>query len=250
MAAPKKTTFISVELDWAEQQLYSWKSYVDANPMHELNYRFVIGAHITKSKKHYIYCHFLTNSSVPFYVGIGTNSKLKTYSRSKSKSGRNKFWQNTTKKKYIVLICKESDNYEEVKEFEKELIELYGLNNLTNLTVGGNGCVGYKHSQEHIEKLKLNYQLGKSPLYNRKVSELEKKLKSLKYSGSGNSNYGKTGYLSKNSKTVIKLNAINEIISEYGSLRNASQEEGVSHTSIRKAIINNTKCKKFYWKYK
>lgn len=39
MAAPKKTTFISVELDWAEQQLASWKSYVDANPMHELKDR-------------------------------------------------------------------------------------------------------------------------------------------------------------------------------------------------------------------
>lgn len=39
MAAPKKTTFISVELDWAEQQLSSWKGYVDANPMHELKDR-------------------------------------------------------------------------------------------------------------------------------------------------------------------------------------------------------------------
>jgi hypothetical protein len=39
MAAPKKTTFISVELDWAEQQLASWKSYVDANPMHTLKDR-------------------------------------------------------------------------------------------------------------------------------------------------------------------------------------------------------------------
>lgn len=39
MAAPKKTTFISVELDWAEQQLSSWKEYVDANPMHTLKDR-------------------------------------------------------------------------------------------------------------------------------------------------------------------------------------------------------------------
>ena len=36
MAAPKKTTYINTELDWAEQQLSSWKQYVDANPMHEL----------------------------------------------------------------------------------------------------------------------------------------------------------------------------------------------------------------------
>ena len=34
--AIKKTTFINAELEWAEEQLYSWKSYVDANPLHEL----------------------------------------------------------------------------------------------------------------------------------------------------------------------------------------------------------------------
>jgi hypothetical protein len=39
MAAPKKTTYINTELDWAEEQLSSWKAYVDANPMHELKDR-------------------------------------------------------------------------------------------------------------------------------------------------------------------------------------------------------------------
>jgi hypothetical protein len=34
-----KTTYINTELDWAEQQLASWKAYVDANPMHELKDR-------------------------------------------------------------------------------------------------------------------------------------------------------------------------------------------------------------------
>jgi len=36
MAVPKKTTFINTELTWAEEQLASWKSYVDANPLHKL----------------------------------------------------------------------------------------------------------------------------------------------------------------------------------------------------------------------
>lgn len=35
----KKTTFIDVELEWAEQQLSTWKAYVDANPLHELKDR-------------------------------------------------------------------------------------------------------------------------------------------------------------------------------------------------------------------
>ena len=39
MATIKKTTYINTELDWAEQQLTSWKQYVDANPLHELKDR-------------------------------------------------------------------------------------------------------------------------------------------------------------------------------------------------------------------
>ena len=35
----KKTTYINAELDWAEQQLNSWKEYVDANPLHTLKDR-------------------------------------------------------------------------------------------------------------------------------------------------------------------------------------------------------------------
>lgn len=35
----KKTTFIDIELEWAEEQLKSWKSYVDANPIHKLKDR-------------------------------------------------------------------------------------------------------------------------------------------------------------------------------------------------------------------
>lgn len=35
----KKDTYINAELDWAEEQLKSWKAYVDANPLHELKDR-------------------------------------------------------------------------------------------------------------------------------------------------------------------------------------------------------------------
>ena len=34
-----KTTYINTELDWAEEQLVSWKAYIDANPMHKLTVR-------------------------------------------------------------------------------------------------------------------------------------------------------------------------------------------------------------------
>lgn len=37
--ATKKNSFIEVELDWAEEQLASWKAYIDEHPMHELKDR-------------------------------------------------------------------------------------------------------------------------------------------------------------------------------------------------------------------
>lgn len=39
MAAAKKSVYISVELDWAEEQLAQWKAYVEANPLPSLTDR-------------------------------------------------------------------------------------------------------------------------------------------------------------------------------------------------------------------
>lgn len=35
----KKQTFTDIELSWAEEQLSSWRAYVDANPLHQLKDR-------------------------------------------------------------------------------------------------------------------------------------------------------------------------------------------------------------------
>jgi len=37
--AIKKNNYINTEIDWAEEQLVSWKAYVDANPLHLLKDR-------------------------------------------------------------------------------------------------------------------------------------------------------------------------------------------------------------------
>lgn len=39
MATKKKTAYTEVELLWAEEQLASWKAYVDANPLDKLKDR-------------------------------------------------------------------------------------------------------------------------------------------------------------------------------------------------------------------
>jgi hypothetical protein len=206
---------------------------------------------VTGNQKHYVYCHFTTDSSAPFYVGIGTHSsKYRNYARAKSKSGRNYFWKQLTKSKYIITICSESDDYEEIKEMEKEFIDLVGIENLTNLTLGGEGTKGYKHTEEHIKKLKENYANGKSSLSNRKITENEKLLKRLQYSGSGNPNYNKRGFLSKTGKITLKLDVEGNIVSEYGSSRDAAISHNVKAPSIRKAIRQGTMSVGFFWKYK
>lgn len=37
--AVKKNTYITVEIEWAEEQLESWKTYVTSHPLHELKDR-------------------------------------------------------------------------------------------------------------------------------------------------------------------------------------------------------------------
>lgn len=39
MATAKKNNYITAELDWSEEQLESWKAYIDANPLHEMKDR-------------------------------------------------------------------------------------------------------------------------------------------------------------------------------------------------------------------
>ena len=37
--AVKKTTYINAELQWAEEQLESWRTYVDTHPLHNMTDR-------------------------------------------------------------------------------------------------------------------------------------------------------------------------------------------------------------------
>lgn len=39
MATKRANTYINTELEWAEEQLITWKAYVDKNPLHELKDR-------------------------------------------------------------------------------------------------------------------------------------------------------------------------------------------------------------------
>lgn len=104
-------------------------------------------------KNKVVYRHLKPNGEV-FYIGIG-----KTKKRAYSKCGRNRHWHNTVNKYgYEVQILKEGLSWEEACELECILIDYYGrrdlgLGPLVNMTDGGDGMLGLKHSEEAKQKI-------------------------------------------------------------------------------------------------
>lgn len=139
---------------------------------------------------HYLYRHIRTDKNEPFYIGVGTCVFYKNtfyFSRAFEKSNRNNLWKKIVKKTdYVVEIMIISDSYEYIKKKEIEFISLYGridlkTGSLTNLTEGGDGCLGLSAESKKRRNDKLK---------NRKVSEHTKKLLSDGRKGMDNPNYG------------------------------------------------------------
>lgn len=93
--------------------------------------------------KYFVYRHIRTDKNVPFYIGIGTSQGdcySSHYQRAYATKNRNKWWKNIVNKtSYEVEIIYESNDYEYIKEKEKEFILLY-KNTLCNLTDGGDSA--------------------------------------------------------------------------------------------------------------
>ena len=113
------------------------------------------------------YVYKLTDSNgIPFYIGKGM--KYKKYDRilfhknywnhNKNKKLKNKI--NKLGGIFNTIIILTSRNEQECLNLEIELINKIGLNNLCNLTVGGEGISGYKHTLK--TKVKMS-NMSKSP---------------------------------------------------------------------------------------
>lgn len=99
----------------------------------------------------YVYRHIRLDKNQPFYIGIGL--KDDNYARAYNKSNRTKFWKTIAAKGgFEVEILFDNLTCEQAKEKEKEFITLYGKKQcgglLVNLTNGGDGTLGYIHTEE------------------------------------------------------------------------------------------------------
>lgn len=128
---------------------------------------------------HYVYCHFRNDTNEVFYVGKGQGCRRnKTY-------GRSKFWKNIVNKAggFTSEIIAGNLTEEEALSFEKLMIAKLKDSgaSLCNLTDGGDGASGYKHTEETIEKIRE--RLKGRPAHNkgRKVSpEAREKMRQAK----------------------------------------------------------------------
>jgi hypothetical protein len=115
----------------------------------------------------YVYGHFRLDTDTLFYVGIGSDSKGK-HTRAYSKKRRSKFWKDLIKETpYRVEILKDTVSWEEACSEEKRLIKLHGrrclgTGTLCNITDGGEGVTGYRHSDVRKNIISKNSYGGKN----------------------------------------------------------------------------------------
>ena len=97
-----------------------------------------------------VYLHRKKSDNSIFYVGMGMYKSRANYFK-----GRNPHWTNVFNKYGAnVDLIAEDITIDEAIELEMLVIETIGLDNLTNITLGGEGSLGLKHSKESIAKMR------------------------------------------------------------------------------------------------
>lgn len=235
-------------------------------------------------KKWIVYRH--TSPSGKVYVGI-TSQKAQTrwqycngykvcsiFHKAIKKYG----WSNFTHEILLDGISKEHAIYT-----EKYLISWYKLHNISyNITDGGEGSLGRKHSEDtkqkiskaHIGKvvsestrlkqsmIRKGTKVGQlNPMYNKKHTNESKLKMSESRSGLLNHRYGKKlndleiqkcREAQTTCKIVLQIDiTTEEVVMEYSSIREAAKYVGVYPTHISEACRGIRKTVKQYkWRYK
>lgn len=100
---------------------------------------------------YYVYLHRRANDGKVFYVGKGSGK------RAYSKQYRNSKWKNIANKyDYVVEFIETGMQEWWAFELEKELIALYGRENLANMTDGGDGVCSSSWDKEARARMSAN----------------------------------------------------------------------------------------------
>ena len=121
-----------------------------------------------------VYRHRRLDTNKIFYIGIGKEEK-----RAYKKDGRNNYWNNIINKTdYNIEIIAKDIDWETACELEIFLISEYGIKNLSNITLGGEGNLGNLHSIE-TKKIMSEKKIGK-PSWNKGLKESKESVEKRK----------------------------------------------------------------------
>lgn len=202
----------------------------------------------------YLYKHIRLDTGKVFYVGI-SRDESKGYKRMFSEKGRSEYWKNIKKKteiKYEIYL--DGISWEEACSLEKSLINIYGrtTNNtgdLCNLTIGGEGIIGYvlsddqKTKRSELAKKRLSNPLN-HPMYGRKhsqdsIQKMKSKLTGKKHSDDTIEKWRQSRKGGLNSKAKMAFNTQNGIF--YDCIKDAAYSLGINYGTLKNRLIGKLK---------
>lgn len=164
-----------------------------------------------------VYFHRRPDTGDVFYVGIGSKARPRTF------ANRNPKWKSIVAKygSPDVEIVSTGLTLSEAAEIEKAWIGHFGLENLANLTPGGDGVLGSKHTEEHKRKIS---EAGRGRKHS---AETRKKIADA-HTGEKHYNYGKT--LSDEHKRSLSDALTGRVVSDETRQKIAASKMGQSPT--------------------
>jgi hypothetical protein len=186
-----------------------------------------------------VYRHIRLDKNEVFYIGIGKGD------RAYQDKSRSQFWNRVANKTdYRVDVLFDDLTWEEACEKEKEFIALYGRRDigtgtLVNLTDGGEGALGYKHTKKSKELISL----GRKGLPSkRKGIKLPKQhAAKIKKSRSGSG-------AGKKQRPVLQLDGNGKVLCRYNSISHAAKMVSGFQSAISACCKGRVKTHKgFKW---
>lgn len=199
------------------------------------------------NKTYTIYKH--TSPSGGIYIGI-TKHKPEARWGKNGRGYKGGYFKNVIKKygwnNITHEIVQYTDTLTKVNILEKMWISYYKKHNykVYNLTDGGDGSVGYKHTEESKQKMSIKRRGEGNVMYGKKHTDETKKKMSDK-------SKLRTGILSGRHKEVLQFDKNGNFIAEFVSVLQASKAVGCSPRNIAHVCNGEQKtAKRYKWMYK